>query len=284
LNAAGITWGFFEGGFDLTITNPNGTTGCKRSTKSQITGVTKNDYIPHHQPFQYYISTVNPTHVRPTSPLTVGKSGDPGNHQYDLHDFFDAISVGNFPQVSFLKAPGYQDGHAGYSDPIDEQKFIVDTINFLMGLPDWATTAIVINYDDSDGWYDHQLGQIVNTSQTSADALTAPGYCGAATPQLSGISAPHAQGRCGYGPRLPMMVISPYARQNYVDHTMTDQTSIIRFIEDNWLNGQRIGGGSFDAIANSIASMLGPQATSCFRFVLLDDNTGLVTQTGCAHP
>ena len=79
-----------------------------------------------------------------------------------------------------------------------------------------------------------------------------------------------------------MIVISPYARQNYVDHTMTDQSSIIRFVEDNWLNGQRIGNGSFDAIANSIASMLGPPITSCFRFVLLDDNTGLVTQTGCS--
>ena len=283
LNSAGVSWGFFEGGFDLTITNPNGTTGCKRSTTSVITGVAKADYIPHHQPFQYYASTANPTHVRPTSPSTVGRSGDPGNHQYDIHDFFDAINAGNFPQVSFLKAPGYQDGHAGYSDPIDEQKFIVDTVNFLMGLPDWASTAVVINYDDSDGWYDHQLGQIVNTSQTSADGLTAPGQCGTAAPQLSGISAPHAQGRCGYGPRLPMMVISPYARQNYVDHTMTDQTSIIRFVEDNWLNGQRIGNGSFDAVANSIASMLGAAPNSCFRYVLLNDNTGLVTQTGCVH-
>jgi phospholipase C len=282
LNAAGISWGFFEGGFDLSITNPNGSTGCNRSTTSQITGVNKKDYIPHHQPFQYYASTANPTHVRPTSPSTVGQPGDPGNHQYDSHDFFDAINAGNFPAVSFLKAPGYQDGHAGYSDPIDEQKFIVDTINFLSQLPTWSTTAVVIAYDDSDGWYDHQLGQILNTSQTSADGLTAPGQCGKAAPQLSGINAPHAQGRCGYGPRLPMMVISPYARQNYVDHTMTDQTSIIRFVEDNWLNGQRIGNGSFDTIANSIASMLGPPISACFRYVLLNDSTGEVTGTGCA--
>ena len=282
LNAAGLSWGFFEGGFDLTITNPNGTTGCKRSTTSQITGVTKADYIPHHQPFQYYASTANPTHVRPTSPSTVGQPGDPGNHQYDSHDFFDAINAGNFPAVSFLKAPGYQDGHAGYSDPIDEQKFIVDTINFLSLLPTWSSTAVVINWDDSDGWYDHQLGQIVNTSQTSADALNGPGYCGTATPQLSGVSAPAAQGRCGYGPRIPMLVISAYARQNFVDHTMLDQSSTIRFIEDNWLNGERIGGGSFDAVASSIASMLGPQLNACFRYILLNDSTGLVTQKGCA--
>ncbi len=56
---------------------------------------------------------------------------DTANHQYDVHDFYDAINAGNFPAVSFLKAPGYQDGHAGYSDPLDEQAFIVNVINFL---------------------------------------------------------------------------------------------------------------------------------------------------------
>jgi len=282
LNAAGISWGFFEGGFDLTITNPNGTTGCHRSHTSTVTGTNKADYIPHHQPFQYYTSTANPQHTRPTSPLTVGQQGDPGNHQYDTHDFFDAVNAGNFPAVSFLKAPGYQDGHAGYSDPLDEQTFIVDTINFLAQSPYWASTAVVINWDDSDGWYDHQIAPILNTSQTTADGLTGAGLCGTVPPQLAGISAPHAQGRCGYGPRIPMMVISPYARANFVDHTLLDQSSIIRFVEDNWLNSRRIGNGSFDTIANSIASMLAIQPTSCFRYVLLNDQTGEVTSKGCA--
>jgi len=48
------------------------------------------------------------------------------------------------------------------------------------------------------------------------------------------------QGRCGYGTRLPLLVVSPFARANHVDHTLTDQASILRFIEDNWLDGQRI--------------------------------------------
>ena len=81
-----------------------------------------------------------------------------------------------------------------------------------------------------------------------------------------------------------MMVISPYARQNQVDHTLLDQSSIIRFIEDNWLNGQRIGNGSFDAVNNSIASMLQVQPTACFRYLLLNDQTGEVTGKGCATP
>ena len=62
------------------------------------------------------------------------------------------------------------------------------------------------------------------------------------------------QDRCGYGPRLPFLVISPYAKVNFVDHKITDQTSIIRFIEDNWGLG-RIGNQSFDAKAGSLMNM-----------------------------
>ncbi|HUI52444.1 MAG TPA: alkaline phosphatase family protein [Terriglobales bacterium] len=257
LNTAGVSWGFFEGGFDLTLTNANGTTGCKRSTTSAIIGVTKADYIPHHQPFQYYASTANPQHTRPASIWEIGHNG-PANHQYDTHDFFDAVNQGNLPAVSFLKAPGYQDGHAGYSDPLDEQTFLVNTINFLMKRPEWRSTAVVILYDDSDGWYDHQMSPIVNQSATAADALTGPGLCGSGVNALPGVNpgTTHAQGRCGYGPRQPFMVISPLARHNFVDHTVTDQTSVIRFIEDNWLDSQRIGQGSFDELANSFVQML----------------------------
>jgi phospholipase C len=255
LNAAGVSWGFFEGGFDLTITNSNGTTGCKRSTKSNVTHITKVDYIPHHQPFQYYASTANPMHARPASVAEIGQNG-PANHQYDIHDFFDAVSAGNFPAVSFLKAAGFQDGHAGYSDPLDEQTFIVNTINFLEKQPAWGSTAVVVLWDDSDGWYDHQMGPLLNQSQSVDDALTAPGMCGAATPALAGFQGTnHPAGRCGYGPRLPFLVVSPFAKHNFVDHTVTDQTSPIRFVEDNWLGGKRIP-GSFDAIANSITQML----------------------------
>ncbi|HLH33560.1 MAG TPA: alkaline phosphatase family protein [Alloacidobacterium sp.] len=275
LNAKGITWGFFEGGFDLTKKNPNGTTGCKRSHTSAITGVAKADYIPHHQPFQYYASTANPKHLRPTSVHRIGQT-DQANHQYDIDDFFDAVRAGNMPEVSFLKAAGYQDAHAGYSDPLDEQTFVVHVINFLQTRPEWKSTAVVIAYDDSDGWYDHQMSPIVNQSQTAADALTATGQCGSsANTALAGTYAAHAQGRCGYGPRLPLQVISPWAKRNFVDHTTTDQSSILRFIEDNWLGGQRIT-GSFDAIAGTLNGMFDFRNPSNRGLYLLDPNTGLV--------
>jgi phospholipase C len=284
LNAHGVTWGFFEGGFNLSTVNPNKTTGCKRSHTSTVTATTKADYIPHHQPFQYYVSTANPKHVRPTSVATIGHADDAANHQYDTQDFFDAVSAGNFPAVSYLKAPGYQDAHAGYSDPLDEQTFVVTVINFLQKQRDWDSTAVVIAYDDSDGWYDHQIGAIVNQSSTDADALTGPNACGNGATALPGVNPKtlHAQGRCGYGPRLPLLVISPWAKRNYVDHKLTDQTSILRFIEDNWLGGERIGQGSFDSIAGAIDNMFDFTQPALFgdsQFIL-EPSTGEVVNGG----
>jgi phospholipase C len=277
LSGAHVTWGFFSGGFNLSIVNANKSTGCKRSTTSTVTQMQKADYIPHHQPFQYYASTANPNHTRPTSVQTIGHVGDAANHQYDILDFFTAVSAGNFPAVSYLKAPGYQDGHAGYSDPLDEQNFVVSVINFLQKQRDWESTAVVIAYDDSDGWYDHQIGPIVNASTTDADALTGAGACGNGATALPGVNPKtlHAQGRCGFGPRLPLLVISPWARRNFVDGTVTDQTSILRFVEDNWLGGTRIRQGSFDTITNSIEGMFDFDQLP-FNAVpfMLDPNTG----------
>jgi phospholipase C len=276
LNAKGISWGFFEGGFDLSTVNENGTTGCKRSTTSAVTQVKKADYISHHQPFQYYASTANPNHVRPTSVAAIGHQGDAANHQYDIHDFYAAVEAHNMPAVSFLKAPGYQDGHAGYSDPLDEQQFIVHVINFLQKQPEWRDTAVVIAYDDSDGWYDHQAAPQINASQTSQDALNGAGACNGhgTLPGVNSQGQP-VQGRCGHGPRLPLLVISPWARHNYVDHTLTDQTSITRFIEDNWLGGERMGGGSFDAVAGTLNGMFDfHQSRPENRRLFLDEQTG----------
>jgi len=112
----------------------------------------------------------------------------------------------------------------------------------------------VIAYDDSDGWYDHQPSPVVNASTYADDALNGPSACtrtpaGGTTNRLDDY-----QDRCGYGPRLPLLVLSPYAKSNYVDHSITDQSSILRFIEDNWLAGARIP-GSYDRLAGSLDTM-----------------------------
>jgi phospholipase C len=276
-----ISWGFFQGGFDLTIINSNGTTGCRRSSTSEWSRVLKRDYLPHHEPFQYYKSTANPKHLRPSSIAAIGTNHDGGaNHQYDTHDFFDAVKAGNFPVVSYLKAPGYEDGHSGYSSPLDEQQFVVDVLNFLQRRADWKNTLVVIAYDDSDGWYDHRMMKVMNGSATAKDALDGTSRCGDGGTALPGVNAAtkHAQGRCGPGPRLPLLMISPWVRKNFVDHTETDQTSIIRLIEDLYLGGERLGGGSFDQQAGSLLGMLDfskgqPQNNGP---LILDPKTGLV--------
>jgi phospholipase C len=281
LNAAGVTWGFFAEGFDMAVINSNGTTSCRRSNTSAITKNTSLDYTPFLDPFQYYFTTANPSHARPTSVQTIGHAND-GNthHQYDIHDFFDAVKAGNFPAVSFLKSAAYRDGHAGYSDPLDEQAFLVNAINTIEQSPEWNSTVIFITYDDSDGWYDH-VNNVINGSTSTSDAFSSPGVCGNGATALPGVNPAtlHAQGRCGYGPRLPLMVISPWAKPNYVSHTVLDQSSILRFVEDNFLNQQRIGQGSYDAIAGSIGDMLDfsrsvPQNGGV---ILLDGTTGQVT-------
>ena len=280
LNSAGVTWGGFMGGFNLSLVNSNGTTGCARTTTSSVTGVTESDYIPHHSFFSYWTSVGNQAHTRPASLSEIGNPG-PANHQYDIEDFYAAAAGGYLPAVSFLKAPGFQDAHAGYSDPLDEQTFVVNTVNLLESLPTWSSTAVVVMYDDSDGWYDHQMSPITNTSTGPADALTGPGACGTAATSLPGYNPtanPHALGRCGYGPRQPLLVISPWARQNFVDHTITDQTSVIHFIEDNWLGGERIGQGSFDGIANSITQMFNFTKIRSNGTVFLNPSTGEFTK------
>ena len=261
LNAGGVSWGGFMGGFDLNVTNANGTTACKRSTFSSVVNETVSDYIPHHNWFQYFKSTANPTHARPNSLGAVGHTYDadgtvdPANHEYDLQDFYAAVASGNFPAVSFLKAPAYQDGHAGYSDPLDEQAFVTKVVNFLQTRPEWRDTAVVVTWDDSDGWYDHAYANPTSPSfDPTADQLNGAGACGTGTAP-GGLSGKPVNGRCGPGTRLPFLVISPYAKANYVSHRYISQASVAQFIEDNWLHGERLGGGSFDATTGSLMDM-----------------------------
>jgi phospholipase C len=306
LNEAGLSWGWFQGGFSPTTSyqaalEATGHTGQATATfipdefraaefqkavphagnQGLCNAVSpvgealggagqygyKDDYIAHHEPFQYYASTANPHHLTvPTNSkgrdtlaglATIGTDtqsyvgGAPQfntpNHNYDTSDFDQLVTaVSNhelppsaLPAVSFLKAPGYQDGHAAYSDPADEQDFVVHTINEIMNTPDWQHTAIVINYDDSDGWYDHANSGVLNPSLSPADNLTNTTLSGATSGQCGPkpqTSTPLGgeQGRCGLGPRLPMLVISPYAKRNYVDHDLSNQASTINFVEYNW--------------------------------------------------
>jgi phospholipase C len=146
----------------------------------------------------------------------------------------------------------------------------------------------VIAYDDSDGWYDHVMPPVMNQSTGSADALTGPGACGTAATSLPGVNVtanPHALGRCGYGPRLPLLVISPYAKENYVSSSLSDTASVTKFIEDNWLSGERLGNGSYDASSGSLDDMFNfSQFPPNVNQVILNPTTGEVVNGDGLHP
>lgn len=268
LNTKGVSWGWFQGGF--TPTTPATATGPASclSTHTNAAGASVTDYSPHHQPFQYYASTANPHHLAPATDAEIGHNGQ-ANHQYDLTDFTKVLNTDNMPAVSFLKAGMYQDGHAAYSDPVDEQNFITATVNQIQQSKNWDDTAVVLAYDDSDGWYDHVAAKVKNSSNTADDAAWCQDAAASGVPMAGGYAD-----RCGPGPRQPLVVISPYAKKNFVDHTETDQASILRFIEDNWNTG-RMGDASADAAAGSLGAMFNFHHQRNDK-VLLNEQTGAV--------
>ena len=230
LNNANLTWGWFQGGFAPTTpyNAPSVTTAVCGSTS---TG---------HSPFRHHRLRFSPQSLRLF--FADGKPAPPAAHRPHRQNGSSQPPIrsepvprrrsrtATLPAVSFVKAKAFQNGHPGNSDPLDEQTWLVTAVNAIENSPYWDDTAIIITYDDSDGWYDHQMDTVVNQSSASDDELAGPGSCGT-TPDGGN------PGRCGYGPRLPLIVISRYAKGNYIDHRHDGPVFRIRFIEDNWEPG-----------------------------------------------
>jgi acid phosphatase len=122
--------------------------------------------------------------------------------QHDSNQFIADATAGTLPAVSFLK-PGDDDSHPGYSTLAAFENFAARAIAAIQNNPTlWRSTAIFITFDESGGYYDSGYIQPVSFF--------------------------------GDGPRVPMIVVSPYARTGFVDHTYTDHVSILKFIEANW--------------------------------------------------
>jgi phospholipase C len=259
LNAAGVTWGFFEGGFNLSRHQRQRHHRAAPAPPPPAVNIPGNplkaDYIPHHQPFQYYASTANPNHIRPAStpPSARRDTGaTTANHQYDILDFTAALAAGNLPAVSFLKAPGFR--MATPATPIRSTSRPSSSTRSMR-----SSSLLLAQHR-----HHHRLRRLRRLVRpphrlrqrlaTTADVLNGSGVCISTTAAaaLPGqLHRPRVQGRCGHGPRLPLLVISPWAKKNYIDNTVTDQASITRFIEDIFLASTRIGGGSFDSSAGT---------------------------------
>jgi phospholipase C len=122
--------------------------------------------------------------------------------QHDSNQFIADAAQGTLPAVSFLK-PGDDDGHPGYSTLAAFENFAARAIAAIQGNPAlWRTTAIFVTFDEGGGYYDSGYIQPVTFF--------------------------------GDGPRVPMLVISPFVKRGFVDHTYTDHVSILKFIEANW--------------------------------------------------
>ena len=120
-------------------------------------------------------------------------------HLKDEQDFLTSLNNGTLPTVSFIKPDNRHDEHPGDAQVLASEQYVADLIEQVKNSPNWGDTAIIVTYDDFGGWYDHV--------------------------------APPVGDRWGPGGRVPMLIISSYARKGYVDHTLYDTTSILKFIE-----------------------------------------------------
>ncbi|HET9472170.1 MAG TPA: alkaline phosphatase family protein, partial [Usitatibacter sp.] len=129
--------------------------------------------------------------------------GTPGaQHLQDETAFVAAIAHGSLPAVSFVKPDGQDNEHPGYANLYDGETQTAQLIEQLMQSPQWNSTAIIVTYDENGGRWDHVAPPVVD--------------------------------RWGPGTRVPAVIVSPYAKRGYVDHTPYDTTSILRFIEKRW--------------------------------------------------
>jgi phospholipase C len=122
------------------------------------------------------------------------------SHIVDLSQYFVDLQNGTLPAVSYIIPSGASEHPP--SNLMSGQRFVKNILQELMRSSAWESSAFLLAYDDWGGWYDH-----VNPIQVD---------------------------QYGYGPRVPAILVSPYAKNKYIDHTVLDFTSILKFIEQNW--------------------------------------------------
>lgn len=189
LSDKGVSWAWYSGGWDDALAG-------KPDALFQF----------HHQPFAYFKQFGD---------------GTPGRkeHLKDEKEMLAGIAAGNLPAVAFWKPIGAENEHPGYANVSSGDHKVASVIKSIEQSPLWASTAIIITYDENGGSWDH-----------------------VAPPKIDGW---------GPGSRVPTLIISPFAKKGFVDHTQYDTTSILRFIEKRY-DLQAVG--TRDAAANDLTN------------------------------
>ena len=156
----------------------------------------------HHQALAYYANFA-PFNADGTPNPQTDSLLNPNAHLQDESRFLQDLSQGNLPKVSFIKPLGPDNEHPGYASLLQGQQHVADLVHAIQNNPDWAHTAIIITYDENGGRWDH-------------------------------VSPPSANDGWGDGTRVPAIVISPFAKRGYVDHTQYDTLSILKTIEERF--------------------------------------------------
>jgi acid phosphatase len=194
LNTADVSWKWYSGGWDNALAGSpsNPANGGKTPAIDPADPL----FQWHHQPLAYY------DNFAPWLP-DGQRNPQSADHLQDETNFFNDLSKGNLPAVSFIKPLGPDNEHPGYANLLQGQQHVADIVHAIQNSPDWASTAIIVTYDENGGRWDH-------------------------------VSAPDTYGIWGTGTRVPTIVISPYAKQGFVDHTQHDTLSILRTIDDRF--------------------------------------------------
>lgn len=171
--------------------------------------------LPAGTPDAVIKSIATPKAIAAMKPILYNSLGDPlnassnvsgtalHNNLKGLDTFFGDVKTGSLPEVSFVIPKNLDSGHPGYSAPAKYEAFLADLVAKVQANPElYASTAIIITTDEGGGYFDSGYIQSVDFF--------------------------------GDGTRIPFIVVSPYAKKGFVDHTYYDHTSVLKFIERNW--------------------------------------------------
>jgi acid phosphatase len=199
LSNAGVSWAYYAGAWNFALSNPPNTAG---------TSAANPNFQYHHQPFNFF---------KAFDPSTPAGAANRAAHLKDAgvvtptniatntlpsSQFLTDITNGTLPAVTFYKPHGTVNSHPGYANLTDGDKHIAAVVAALQASPQYAHMLIVITYDEFGGQWDHV--------------------------------APPVGDMFGPGTRIPAILISPYVKKGFVDHTQYDTTSILRFITHRW--------------------------------------------------